>query len=112
MLVYIDVAEDGTINACGSTPVNDSEIFVEVDNEEDSWNLMKNIHRFRYIDGELVEKSQGEIDDIENAPQPPTELEELRSKVSQQETVIEELMFIIIPEMLLLKGPKGGGGEI
>lgn len=48
------------------------------------------------------------IDNHDPTPRvlPPTELELLQEKVTMQDTVIEELMFVIIPEIL-----GGVGGE-
>lgn len=47
--------------------------------------------------------SVGIIPIVEEVPQEPSEIELLQEKVAIQETVIEELMFIIIPEL------TGGG---
>lgn len=38
--------------------------------------------------------------EIKNRPQPPTEMELLQAKLAQQDAVIEELMFDIIPNLL------------
>jgi hypothetical protein len=37
-------------------------------------------------------------------PQPPNEMELLRNKITEQERTMEELMFVVIPDIL------GGGG--
>jgi hypothetical protein len=58
-------------------------------------------HEYTVQNGEIV---FGELKSIpEPEPQPPTEIELLQKKVEAQEQVIEELMFIIIPEL------SGGG---
>lgn len=51
-------------------------------------------------------KTKQEIEDEKNAPKPPSEIELLQEKVVMQDTIIEELMFVIIPELA-----GGIGGE-
>lgn len=48
-------------------------------------------------------KTRAEIEEEKNKPIPPTKEELLEERISQQDMVIEELMFVILPELL------GGG---
>lgn len=58
----------------------------------------------KLVNGKVVEGlTQDEIDEFKNQPRFPTEMELLKEKVALQDTVIEELMFNIIPEL------TGGG---
>lgn len=47
--------------------------------------------------------TKAELEDKENAAKPLTEIEIIQEKIAMQEQVIEELMFIILPEL------TGGG---
>lgn len=114
--LYLDVLEGGEINSAGTTPVNDSSISIEFEDYDELMQILENIVFYRYIDGELVRKSQEEIDEILNTPEPPTEIDELKQIIAQSEQTIEqqfmvldELLFTIIPEML--KGSEEGGEE-
>lgn len=40
------------------------------------------------------------VTEIKNIPQPPTEIELLEAKLAEQDAVIEELMFNIIPNLI------------
>lgn len=93
----------------------DGELSVEIINyiganatEEEKfpqWQVVKRSDELNYnaqvLPIEWITKQ--ELDEIVNAPKPPTEIELLKNKIATQDQVIEELMFIIIPEI------TGGG---
>lgn len=61
--VYIDVDDYGNILACASTPVNDSELYVMVENPDD---LYKYMTAYKYVAGGLIfdnRKKQRMIDE-------------------------------------------------
>jgi|SRR5690606_6098961 len=105
LIIYLDVGSDGIILGYSSSPFSEDCVEIEVDSEHP---VLVEFGRYRYIEGELIRLSQEEIDELINMPTPKTELEVLRDTVEQQELVIEELMFTLIPELMALKG----GGEI
>ncbi|MBW8350788.1 hypothetical protein K0H71_15230 [Bacillus sp. IITD106] len=60
--------------------------------------IMQNPRGFKVVDGEVVETGY-EVEIIDQ----PDEIERLKEKIAMQDTVIEELIFTIIPEL------TGGG---
>lgn len=112
--LYLEVLEGGEINSAGTTPINDSSISIEFEGYDELMQILENIVFYRYIDGELVRKSQEEIDEILNEPEPKSEVDELKQIIAQSEQTIEqqfmvldELLFTIIPE-ILEKSEEGG----
>jgi len=53
------------------------------------------------VDGEIIDVTPVEKPIVEPEPAKPTELELLQAKVAQQDAVIQELMFEIIPQLML-----------
>lgn len=78
MIIYIQIGENGYIDGWGTTKSTDDDVQIELDENHEFFK--KDIHCWKYEDGELVfdeERQQKLIEEYEREQNKPSELDSL-----------------------------------